>query len=121
MSMETDIVTALTASLGAAVQGVCDGDLPQDALRPWVTFNRIDTPRRQALGAGSPVISSKPRFQFDVWADTQASRDTVMALLVPAVLALPHGVTLATQGARKHPATGLWWAWLDAQVNHAGA
>jgi hypothetical protein len=119
--METVIRSAITTSLGAAVNGVSIGRLEEGYTLPWVTLNRIDTPRRQALGSGSPVISSKPRFQFDAWAVDSLGAEAVMELLVPAVLALPYAVTLADQsGPAQEPKTGFWRGQLDAKVNHAG-
>lgn len=120
MSVETTIRAALATSLGVNVNGVSEGPLPQGAVLPWVTFVRIDTPRRHAIGGGNPVISSQPRFQFDVWAATPASRDSVLALLIAAVQALPSCVRLVDQANNYESATGYWRARLDAKVTHAG-
>ena len=121
MSLETDIRAALDTGLGITVNGVSEGALPQGAVLPWVTYNRIDTPRVQAFGVGNPVVASKPRFQLDVWALTEASRDAVMALLTTTVCAMAYAVTLADQSHTQEPVTGYWRGRLDVKVLHAGA
>lgn len=121
MSLETVIRAALATGLGSTVNGVSEGALPQGAVLPWVTYNRIDTPRVQAFGAGSPVVASKPRFQLDVWALTEASRDAVMLLLTSTALAMPYAVTVADQGHTQEAVTGYWRGRLDVKVLHAGA
>lgn len=121
MSIETDIRASLATALGTAVNGVSVGDLHADMQLPWVTLKRIDTPRRQALGAGRPVISSRPRFQFDVWAETYVLAEPVISLLLPALLALPYDVTLTSEGGRDDPVTGWWHGQIDVMVAHAGA
>lgn len=120
MSLETDIRAALAASLGAAVSGVSEGPLPQGAVLPWVTFVRINTPRMHAVGAGNPVIRSQPRAQFDVWAATPASRDSVLKLLIAAVQALPYCVRLVDQANTYEAQTGYWRGRLDVKVTHVG-
>ena len=127
MSMEATIRAALAADvpLMALAQGVSVGELPQGVTLPWVTLNRIDTPRRHAFGPDNPVIRSKPRFQFDVWTDTGVSASidaaAVMDVLIPAVCALPYAVELVTQHGRRDQATDYWHEQLDATVAHAGA
>jgi|MTBAKMStandDraft_1061839.scaffolds.fasta_scaffold10387_2 hypothetical protein len=120
MSLETTLRSALATALGASVNGVSEGPLPQGATLPWVTFVRIDTPRMHAIGGGNPVISSQPRFQFDVWAATPTSRDSVLAGLLTAVLGLAYCVRLLDQSNTYEAATGYWRARLDAKVTHAG-
>ena len=120
MSMETTLRATLAANLGATVNDVSEGPLPQDATLPWVTFVRIDTPRMHAMGGGNPVIRSQPRFQFDVWAATPVSRDLVLASLLSVVQGLPYCVRLLDQANTYEAATGYWRARLDVKVNHAG-
>jgi hypothetical protein len=120
VSLETDIRAALAASLGANVNGVSEGPLPQGATLPWLTYVRIDTPRMHAIGGGNPIIRSQPRFQFDVWAETPAGRDALLALLIPVVQALPYCVRLVDQDCTYEAQTGYWRARLDAKVTHAG-
>lgn len=119
--LETTIRAALSTSLGAATNGVSVGRLPQGATLPWVTLNRIDTPRSHALGPNNPVLHSKPRFQFDTWTLDSIGGEALMVLLVPAVCALPYAVTLVDQGGRQDADTGYWHGWLGAKVAHAGA
>jgi hypothetical protein len=121
VSLETAIRVALSTALGANVTAVKEGTLELGDVLPVVTFNRIDTPRKQALGANNPVIGSKPRFQFDVWAVTPDSRDVVLPLLITALCALPYGVRLVNQRNTTDAATGYFIGRVDAKVPHAGA
>ena len=121
MSLETDIRAALATALGANVGGVSEGALPQGSALPWVTFNRITTPRQHAFGSGNPIVSSKPRFQLDVWTLTPASRDAVLPLLIATVCALPYDVTIADQKNTHEAETGYWRSRLDVKVAHGGA
>ena len=120
MSMETTLYAAITAALGGLAT-VSEAPLPQGAVLPHITFVRIDTPRMHAIGGGNPVISSQPRFQFDVWAATPASRDLVMTTLQSIVLGLSYCVRLLDQSNTYEAATGYWRGRLDVKVTHAGA
>lgn len=122
MSIETDIRTALaTALVPATANGVSVGSLEKGYALPWVCLRRVSTRRRQALGSGSPVISSAPLFQFDLWAEDSLTAEPVMEALRTAVLALPHAVVLVSENGRSDASSGYWHGQLDVRVSHAGA
>ena len=127
MSLETDIRAGLIgyAGLAAAVAGISEAPLPQGAALPWVTFSRLSTQRTQAFGNGNRIVTSKPHFQFDVWAATPASRDTVLPLLRAAIANMNFAGlgdrTLSTEQSYQEAETQLWRSMLSVYIGHTGA
>ena len=123
MSTETELYTLLTAHVGlmALISGASEGDLPQGATLPYVTFNRVSTPSVQALGGGQSVLHSRPRFQFEAWGASPADRDAVIVQLRAALCASSWTVSFENQRNVRDAETGYWRAFLDAFIAHAGA
>lgn len=53
---------------------------PQGVLRPYITYRRVRTPERLTSLLGSSG-RARPRFEFEVWADSADSMDAVAVAL----------------------------------------
>lgn len=89
MSIEADIYSSLTAHAGlSALIGtrLYPVLLPQNPTYPAVTYQRVSTPRAQAING--TVASAGPRFQFAAWASTYSSAVSVAAQVRAALIAM---------------------------------
>lgn len=65
-------VGAVTALVGTRVYPL---RAPQNAVRPFVVYQRISAPRVSAFGSDTGI--ARPRFQVTAWADTYAGAKAV--------------------------------------------
>jgi hypothetical protein len=125
--IEEVIVAKLTGHAGlAALVGarVYPAPLPQRPTLPAVTYQRISTEPIQTRDSAQANFE-RPRFQFDVWTDSQASRVAVAAQLRGALATIQQAsnpqvdVTLLANAVEFYEAEGQRWrAVLDAFIWH---
>lgn len=111
--------------LAAVSTRVYPVQMPQIPTLPAITFTRISTTPTQTRDSAKPT-HSRPRYQFDVWATTWDSLDSVRATLRTAIGTIAQSTTpridvalLQNDFELVEPETGNWHAILDYYVWHA--
>jgi hypothetical protein len=94
---------------------------PQGEPNPLLVVLRVSTPRSHAFGTGSPVASSRPRFQFDSWCDTELAAAQLDEVVRAALQTLPYAVTFDNQFPHRDEMTGQHCHTTDAFIAHTGA
>lgn len=118
MSLEADLMTALTSATGGlhavVAHRVYPAVRPQGATLPCIVYQRISTPRWQAFGASQAVTRSRPRFQLTVWDLTAHGAVDVAATLRAQLLASDICVALADErGPSRDPDANVYRRDLD--------
>lgn len=108
----------LTALIGSRVY---PNYIPQGATMPCLIFKRVSTPREQAFGTGQEVVTSRPRFQFDVWASSALAAATITEQVRACLQASSYAVVFDNEFALRDPDTGLHRRTTDALIAHIGA
>lgn len=127
MGIEADLYTRLTghAGLSALVATrVYPLVAPQDGTLPYVTYQRISGTVHHQFAR--TAVATQARYQFDVWAGSFLSAQTVMAQLRTALVALTgntvtvHEVLLDGSRDEYEPETALFRASQDALITYGG-
>lgn len=125
MSIERDLYDALRSHAGlAALVGtrIYPVRFSQEAAFPLVTYQRISTPRNQAMDGS--VAGAHARFQVTCWAESALTAQQVAAEARAAVLAMTGGtvplyeVVLVDQGEDFHPEAQLYQQRVDVVLVH---
>lgn len=122
--MEAALFSALTAVAGGLYAHVAarvyPEAMPQGAAQPCIVYRRVSTARQQALGSAQTVLSSRPRFQFTVWALTAASAWTIADALLTQLRATSYAVTVENEWTMRDPETNLHRRDVDCFILHGG-
>lgn len=114
MTIEADIRTALTGHAGlSALVGtrIYPDKLPQNPTYPAIVYQRISTPRAQAISG--TVASAAPRFQFSIYAKdasgvTGYDKSIAVATQLRAALLAMTGSTVTIHEVRLAGELGGW-------------